>query len=188
MFNSLSSFSTRALILPSILSVLCFIPMQAHAQDDPKFYVGAALEVIGLNDFDSNESGFFESAGTAVIRGGVTFGTYFAVEGEAAIGLTNQENDGIAGYNDRIAGYGRLRYPFADSGAEVFARLGYATSGIESNSILGEGNQTGLTYGAGVAYSFGSKDEFQVRLDFTRFNYGNDRNSNAASLGLGYNF
>ena len=180
--------SRPALLISSVISCLWFIPLQASAQDETSFYVGAALEAIELDSFDRDGDVLFvEATSTAVIRGGVIFRKYFAVEAEAAIGLDNDEGDGIAGYDHRFAGYGRLRYPFGTTGLEAFARLGYATTSIDSRNI-DNSNQSGVTYGGGLAFNFGREDRFQVRLDYTEFNFGEGRDADALSVGLGFNF
>jgi len=153
-------------------------------------YVGLAVEAIDLESFDSPTSvDFFpEATTTAVFRGGVVLHRYFAVEGEAALGISNQDGDGVANYDNRFAGYGRARYPFGDSGLEVFVRLGYATTSIESINVIGDSNPNGITYGGGVAFNFGDDDQFQLRGDFTQFEFGNDQNASGFAFGVGYNF
>lgn len=196
------SLPTKALASAFILLAL---PSAAFAQDEPqaesdvRFYVGAAIETIELNSFAGDSVNLFsgsETTETAVIRGGAVLHRYFAVEGEAAFGVGNQSGDGIADYDNRFAGYGRLRVPFEDTGIEIFARFGYATTSIESRNVLGDDGQSGadgsnldgITYGGGAAYSFGSNDQFQLRIDYTEFNFGNDQDADSFSIGLGYNF
>ena len=104
------------------------------------------------------------------------------------MGISNQDGDGVANYDNRFAGYGRARYPFGDSGLEVFVRLGYATTSIESINVIGDSNPDGITYGGGVAFNFGDDDQFQLRGDFTQFEFGNDQNASGFAFGVGYNF
>ena len=184
----------------SVVFILLVIPSAAFAQDEPdaqsdvRFYAGAALELIELNSFAGDSPNFFsEQAGTVVLRGGAVLNRYFAVEGEAAIGISNESGDGIADYDNRFAGYGRARLPFGKTGVEIFARLGYAVTRIESRNIVGSDGQgstslDGVTYGGGVAYNFGAADQFQVRIDYTDFQFGNDQDADSVSIGLGYNF
>ena len=187
--------SPRSFILPGSLSIFALLtwPHLAAAQDAPQSeirpYVGVAIEGIELESFDSGGAEFFpESTTTVVIRGGVIVHRYFAVEGEAAFGIDNQDDDGIANYDERFAGYGRARYPFSDTGAEIFVRLGYASTTIESSNVIGDGTMGGLTYGGGIAFSFGGEDQYQIRGDFTQFEFGNNQNSSAVAFGIGYNF
>lgn len=190
-------------LLAKVLSSACLLfalPSAAFAQDEPetnndvRFYAGAAIELIELNSFAGDSPNLFsEQAATAVIRGGAVLNRYFAVEGEAAIGISNESGDGIADYDNRFAGYGRARLPFGETGVEVFARLGYAVTRIESRNVVGSDGQgstslDGVTYGGGVAYNFGATDQFQIRIDYTDFQFGNDQDADSISIGLGYNF
>ena len=180
--------------------ILLALPSAALAQEAPqaesdvRFYLGAAIEFIELNSFEGDSPNFFaETTETAVIRGGAVLHQYFAVEAEAALGISNESGDGIAEYDNRFAAHGRVRAPFGETGLEVFARLGYATTSIESRNVVGSNgrgssNLDGVTYGGGVAYNFGTEDQFQVRIDYTEFNFGNDQDADSFSISLGYNF
>ena len=133
----------------------------------------------------------FGEATTAVaLRGRAVFNRYVAVEGRAAFGVDNQSDDGIADYNNRFGIYARGRLPLSDTGLEIFARLGYATTEIDSRNVVGSDGSSldGVAYGDGVAFNFGSTDQFQLRMDYTEFNFGNDQDADSISIGLGYNF
>lgn len=169
----------------------------AIAQDDPtgendiNFYLGAAIEAVELNSFAGDSFNLFGEATTAVaLRGRAVFNRYVAVEGEAAFGVDNQSDDGIADYNNRFGIYARGRLPLSDTGLEIFARLGYATTEIDSRNVVGSDGSSldGVAYGGGVAFNFGSTDQFQLRMDYTEFNFGNDQDADSISIGLGYNF
>ena len=180
----------RASSLFLITATLFALPHFAVAQDgDIRPYIGVAVETIDVQAFDGGGVDFFpETTTTAVIRGGVILHRYFAIEGEAAFGIDNADDDGIANYDDRFAGYGRARYPFGDSGAEIFLRAGYASTTIDSSNVIGNGTMGGITYGGGLAFSFGGEDQYQIRGDFTQFEFGNNQNSSAFAFGIGYNF
>ena len=187
--------SPRSFILPGSLSIFALMawPHMAAAQDAPQSeirpYIGVAVETLDVQAFDGGGVDFFpETTTTAVIRGGVILHRYFAIEGEAAFGIDNADDDGIANYDDRFAGYGRARYPFGDSGAEIFVRAGYASTTIDSSNVIGDGTMGGITYGGGLAFSFGGEDQYQIRGDFTQFEFGNNQNSSAFAFGIGYNF
>jgi len=197
--------SPRSLIAAALLSILALVavPECGFAQDNPdleevitdapqndiRAYVGVAIEGIELSAFDAGGFDLFpEATTTAVLRGGVILHRYFAVEGEAAIGIDNADGDGIANYDSRFAGYGRARFPFGDTGMEAFVRLGYASTSIDSSNAIGDGTMGGVSYGGGLAFNFGPEDQYQIRGDFTQFEFGNNQNSSAFALGVGYNF
>jgi hypothetical protein len=177
------------------------LPSLAVAQDAktdaPRGYINVAIEEIELNSFAGDSFNIVgETATTVAVRGGAVVHKYFAVEGEAAFGVSNKDGDGIADYENRFAGYGRARLPFGDTGLEVFARAGYAVTSIETRNVLDDDGMPGasgdgldgIAYGAGAAFNFGADDKFQLRLDYTEFNFGNDQDADALSLGLGFNF
>lgn len=180
---------------------------QAQASDAPRFYANLAVEFVGLEDFDVGGGDLFPDTTTAVsVRGGAVVTSWLAVEGEYAQGVDNNEDDGIAGYDDRLAGFVRARYAFDQDnpmrGGEVFARLGYGTTDIVGQAVGGEDTRDfeesldGVAFGVGTAYTFGERGHLQLRLDFTRFTYGSsqnlvtgdDLNSNVLALGVGYQF
>jgi len=185
---------SKTCLLPLCLSIFV-LPLSAKAQsstqNDIRPYVDIAIEIIDVESFDAFPGAtilFPELATTVVFRGGVTLHKYFAIEGEAGFGISNETDDGVANYDSRFAGYGRARYPFGDTGLEVFARLGYANTTIGSSNVIGDGTMGGITYGGGLAFSFGNEDQYQIRGDFTQFEFGNNQNSSAFSFGIGYNF
>ncbi|GGX72338.1 hypothetical protein GCM10011309_23330 [Litorimonas cladophorae] len=191
------TFLNKALITGILVSV----PGLAFAQttdtskdrgaDKTGAYVSLAIEAIELNSFAGDSFSLFGEATTAAaIRGGVVVHRYFAVEGEAAIGVDNASDDGIADYESRFAGYGRARLPFGDTGFEIFARAGYAVTNIDSRNVIGGDGDglNGISYGGGLAFNFGNADQFQLRMDYTEYNFGNDQDADALAFSVGYNF
>lgn len=191
--------------MPSPLRLLCTtaavmaLPHVAVAQDSdaPRGYVNVAVESIELNSFAGGSFNIVgETATTVTVRGGAVVHRYFAVEGEAGFGVDNKDDDGIADYENRFAAYGRARYPFGDSGFEVFGRAGYAVTNLDTRNVLGDDGGPGaeddgldgITYGVGAAFNFGAEDQFQIRVDYTEFNFGNDQDADALSIGVGFNF
>lgn len=185
----MSKLRSNLFALPLLAFPLLAVPSLAAAQDGPRVYVNLGIEAVELNDFDNNGTIFIvEAAENIVLRGGVVLNDYFAIEGEGALGIGNADDDGIADYESRFAGYGRLRYPFLDNSLEVFGRLGFATTDISSRNAIDPGAQTGVTYGGGLAFNFGNRREFQIRADLTRYEFGNNQDAGSLALSLGYNF
>ena len=189
MFSSQTTLKFTALFM--VIAACPSIAAAQDADDAPlRTYVNLAIEAVELNSFAGDSFSIFGEATTsAALRGGVIFHKNFAVEGEAAIGVDNQEGDGIADYESRFAGYGRALVPFGKTGLEAFVRLGYSVTNIDSQNVIGgDDSLDGIAYGGGVVYNFGVEDQFQVRIDYTEFNFGNSQDADAFSIGLGYNF
>lgn len=187
--------------IPPVLLSLLLLPTAALAQDappdtpkTPRIYAGIGFEVLGLEDFDLDGSlqPFGENTGNITLRGGIVAHRFIAIEGEAAFSTSNSDMDGIADYGGRFGAFVRPRLPIynngADTGLEVFTRLGYATSQVTSRSLDGEADLDGLAYGGGIAYSFLERDKVQVRLDLTRYEYGSGRASGSGAISLSYQF
>ncbi len=90
-------------------------------------------------------------------RVGVGFGRYFALEGEAAVGV---KDDAGTELDSEIGAFAVGKLPVTDR-FDIFARAG--VSRVETSP---GGDDDGLAYGAGAQYFFTDKDG--VRGDWTR--------------------
>ena len=184
------------LIMAAAFAAMIATPVAA--QDGPRLYVGGQFELVNLDDFDIDGSPnlFGDNTSAFSVRGGVVVHTYVAIEAEYAQGLDNEAEDGVAGYDNRFGGFIRPRLPVDDSGFEVFARLGYATTAIDSQAVNGLEDLGGFAFGLGAAYSFGKRDRIVLRADWTKFTFGGEDNlgtgdglgANAFGVGIGYTF
>ena len=186
----------KTLLATAALVALLATP--AAAQDVPRFYAGGQFELVNLNDFDIDGSPnvFGDNTNAFSVRGGVVVHKYIAVEAEYGQGIDNEADDGVAGYDNRIGAFVRPRLPVDDSGFEVFARLGYASTSIQSQAVGGLEDLDGFAFGLGAAYSFGERDQITLRADWTKFDFGGADNpgtgdglgANAFGVGIGYTF
>lgn len=98
--------------------------------------------------------------GAVTGRVGVGFGRYFAVEGEASLGV---KDDGAFELDNEIGLFGVGKLPINDR-FDIYARAG--VSRIETSP---GGDEDGLAYGVGANMYFTDRDG--VRLDLTRHDY-----------------
>ncbi len=153
------------------------VPAAASAQDAPRIYANLNYEFVSLNSFDTGGFDLFgDSTESASGRLGVVVHRFVAIEGEYGQGLDNNADDGVAGYDNRFAGFVRPRLPITsagrDTGAEVFLRLGYGSTSVDSSSVGGLDDLSGLAFGVGAQYAFGENDRFFLRADWTRYDFG----------------
>ena len=87
----------------------------AQAQDSGVY---GNIGVEGL-DFEGTSGNIVGRIGYDFANSGSDFGKYFAVEGEGAVGVIDDNDDFKIDY--RIAGYGRLKAPIGEN-VEVFGR------------------------------------------------------------------
>ena len=153
-------------------------PVAASAQDAPRVYANLSLEIVNLNSFDTDGTPnlFGDNTSSASGRLGVVVQRHIAIEGEYGQGLDNNADDGVAGYDNRFAGFIRPRLPITsggrDTGGEVFLRLGYGSTAVDSSSVGGLDDLSGIAFGFGAQYAFGADDRFFLRADWTRYNFG----------------
>ena len=182
--------------LLALAATVC-LPAIASAQDAPRVYANLSYEFVNLDSFDTGRGVdiFGDNTESASGRLGVVLHRFVAIEGEYGQGLDNNADDGVAGYDNRFAGFIRPRLPITsagqDTGAEVFVRLGYGSTAIDSSSVGGLDDLSGVAYGLGGQCAFGENDRFFVRADYTRYNFGELDNLNtgddlsASVLGIG---
>ena len=125
--------------------------MTASAQDAGVYVSG------GYTQFDGDGGG---DVGALTGRVGVGFGRYFAVEGEASFGIS--DDDGLE-LDNQLGAFVVGKLPVAST-FDIFGRVG--VSRIETSP---GGDADGLAYGAGGEFHLTSKDS--IRGDWTRHDY-----------------
>lgn len=116
-------------------------------------------------------------------RGSYFFTRHLGIEGEASIGI--QDDDvgiGTVELDHSLGAFGVVRAPVSDQ-FHLFGRVGYATSEL-SASVPGLGSGSadfdGLAYGVGAKYFI--TERFGLRGDFTKFD-GDDGDADVISVG-----
>jgi hypothetical protein len=113
--------------------------------------------------------------GMATLRARADFAKYFGLEGEAGVGIVDQ-NPMVGSVtlqthiNDEYAAYGVVRYPVL-ANLDVFARGGYGHTDVKASAIAAGSVTAGFdswNYGAGAEYFV---DNNGVRIDYTRMSF-----------------
>jgi len=147
-------------------TALMAMPAVAHAE----WYAGAAYTQF---DLDGAE------VGGATGRLGYRFSPNFALEGEASTGVDDDEGVEL---NHAVGAYAVGIVPFGSSGFSAHGRIGYAQA--EVDTPLGDVDDEGLSYGAGVSWA--ATPGIGIRADYTRLE--GDEDTDAISLSAAFNF
>ena len=140
----------------------------AHAQVDGRGpYVGVGVSTLEFDQYAING------------KVGYNFNEYFGVEGEAGIGISEEDDNvdgfefgaGIDGYG---AAFGVLRAPVTEQ-FDVFGRAGYYFAEVDAditdtvNNVATEldADTDGFAVGAGVQYNFGAGNLNGIRAEYT---------------------
>lgn len=128
----------------------------------PAFMTASAQEAnvyinAGYTQFDGDGGG---DLGALTGRVGVDFGRYFAIEGEASIGVA--DDDGLE-LDSELGAFVVGKLPVAST-FDIFGRIGVAR--IETSP---GGDEDGLAYGVGGEFHLTDKDG--IRGDWTRHDY-----------------
>ena len=144
----------------------------AFAQGDAELSAGYSNVDVGSAD-----------VGALTGRGSYFFTRNLGVEGEASIGIKDDDVGlGTVELDHSVGAFGVVRAPVSDK-FHMFGRVGYATSEL-SVSAPGVGSASGDF--DGVAYGVGAKyfatERFGFRGDFTKFE-GDDSDADVFSVG-----
>jgi len=150
-------------------AALMAVPAAAHAQA----YAGAAYTQY---DFDEAE------AGAVTGRLGYRFTPNLAVEGEASLGVSDDDD---AELNGAYGAYAVGILPIGASGFEAHARAGYMQFDVDGAGLQPDIDEGGFSYGAGVGWR--ATENFGIRADYTRTE-ADDSDVDAISLGGSFNF
>lgn len=143
------------------------MPMAANAQ----WYAGAAY-----TNFDADGA----DVGAATGRLGYRFNPNFAVEGEASVGIDDDEGVEL-NHNAGLYAVGILP---VTSNFDLHGRIGYQQT--EVDTPIGDVSDEGLGYGVGATYRF--TPNLGVRADWTRLEGDDEAEADAISIGAAFNF
>jgi opacity protein-like surface antigen len=150
---------------------LAALPAAAQAQD--------VYGTIGYAGVDA------EGANVGALQGrlGYKFNPYLAVEGEAAIGVTDDTVSGIdVEMKHEVGVFGVVTAPVAPT-VDLFARAGY--TGASFDTSLGDVESDGFAWGVGGQYNVTPQDG--IRLDWTRHDH-DDVEADVWSIGYSRKF
>jgi outer membrane immunogenic protein len=131
-------------------ATLAGLPAVAHAE----WYAGAAYQQFDLND---------ANVGGVTGRLGYNFTPHFGVEGDATLGVDDDNN---AELNNAFGAYAVGTLPIATSGFDVHGRVGYQQFDVDGSGGQPDIDSGGLSYGAGVGWKVGQR--WGIRADWTR--------------------
>ncbi|MEQ8405860.1 MAG: porin family protein [Oceanicaulis sp.] len=158
----------KTLLLASAAALLAASAASAQTADTG-FSLGAGytyLDTDGL-DFDA-----------LTVRGGYDFNAYFGVEGEALIGLGDEDFGGLdASLNYGVGAFAKARYPLSET-VTAFARAGYVVAELELEGF-GSDDADGFAFGAGGEYAFGAN---AIRGEYTRYEFEDDAEADGFSV------
>ena len=157
-----------------VLASLAVVAVASPALAQGKLELGA-----GYSNFDTDGA----DIGALTARGTYFITPHFGVEGEASIGV---DDDQVGAANVELdssfGAFGVAQLPVSER-VDLFARAGYATNDYNV-SVPGLGSASGDD--DGLAYGVGGKvfltDRFGLRGDFTRYE-GDDVDADVISVG-----
>jgi hypothetical protein len=155
-----------ALMAAAAAAAVMAVPAVASAE----WYAGAAYTQY---DLDGPE------VGAVTGRAGYRVNPNFAVEGEAGFGVDDDEGVEL---DSTVGAYAVGILPLGTSGFSAHGRIGYQT--IEIETPLGDADDNGVSYGAGVSWR--AAGNLDIRADYTRME--GDTDTDAISLGAQVNF
>lgn len=163
----------KTLLLASAAAIVA--AAGASAQDTGNVYLGAGYTYVDVDgvEFDALN-----------LRGGYDFNQYFAVEGEALIGLGDEEVSGVDVSLEYLVGaYAKAQYPLNEQ-FSVFGRLGYAYTEVEGSAggVTVSDDTDGFAYGVGGEWAFAGPNA--IRVEYTRYEFEDD--GEADTFGASY--
>ena len=162
-------------------AALTLIAAPALAQDPGSRVTGS----IGYTQLDTDGG----DLGTVTGRAGYDFTRNFGIEGEASIGVSDDDFT-VAGVPGTIehkydaAAYGVAKLPVNEN-FELFGRLGYGTTRVKAEvaGIQSSDNTESINYGVGANYFIDGQNG--VRADWTRRDFRGDAGE-ADTYGLSF--
>ena len=163
-------------------AALTLIAAPAMAQEPASPVTGS----IGYTQLDTDGG----DLGAITGRVGYDFTRNFGVEGEASIGVKDDDIsfggvDGKLEHDWDAAAYGVAKLPINEN-FELFGRLGYGTTELEASgggvTVAEDGDS--LNYGVGANYFFDGLNG--VRADWTRRDFQDDSNGEADVWTINY--
>ncbi|MBC6403169.1 MAG: porin family protein [Hyphomonadaceae bacterium] len=146
-------------------------------KETPKGYIsGGAI----MYDIDSSNFG-------AQVRGGYNFHPNFALEGEASLGLVDEDGDftnASDGVDWHIGGFAVAKVPVSGN-SSVFVRGGYFYGEYsiddDRDRYKVDFDLDGFAYGAGV--EIGINDRNSIRLEYTAYDFRGEPEGDAGDEG-----
>ncbi len=162
-------------------AALTLIAAPAMAQDR-----GPVTGSVGYTHLDGDDA----SLGAITGRLGYDFNRNFGVEGEASIGVQDEDVT-IAGVDGSIeheydaAVYGVAKLPVNEN-LELFGRLGYGTTSLKADvaGFTATGDGDSVNYGVGANWFFDGQNG--IRGDWTRRDFQDDGAGEVDTYGLSY--
>lgn len=151
----------KLLITVAAAAISLAVPAMAHAESSLYGNIGyASIDIDPVN------------LGALQGRLGVDFNDNFAIEGEAAFGIADDDILGVSvELNSSFGVFAVGKLPVSDS-VDVFVRAGFASAEVDVGGT--SGSEDGAAYGAGLQAFFTENDG--VRVDYTRYDFGGDGN------------
>ena len=171
----------RNLLLSTAALTLLAAPAMAQSLSSPQVY--GTLGYTQLNGSDGD-------LGAVTGRVGAKLNRYFGVEGEASVGV-HDDNITFGGVDGRLehrydaAAYGVATLPLSPN-LEVFGRVGYGTTEVKSSiqGFAAANDGRSVNYGVGANYFL--DDRNGVRADWTRRDFQEDNGGEADAYSLSY--
>jgi len=139
-------------------------------------------------------SGFSATAGVGIVRAGINFDRFVALEAFGAFG-TSDANGGVYGIpvslklNSAYGAYIKGQYPVAPH-FELFVRAGWLHASVEVTDkyygLSGSSSDSSFSYGGGVQVPFGNG--WYAQGDYMSYYSKNSDSIRGLSVGLGYRF
>lgn len=145
-------------------AAVTLIAAPAMAQEPASRVTGS----VGYTQLDADGG----DLGAITGRAGYDFTRNFGIEGEASIGVSDDDVTvgGLTGSVEHkydVAGYGVAKLPINEN-FELFGRLGYGTTRIKADvaGVQASGNTESINYGVGANYFIDGQNG--IRADYTR--------------------
>ncbi|MCS6627185.1 porin family protein [Roseibacterium beibuensis] len=163
-------------------AALTLIAAPAMAQDPASPVTGS----LGYTHLDADDG----SLGAVTGRLGYDFTRNFGIEGEASVGVKDEDVtiagvDGSLEHEYDAAVYGVAKVPVSEN-LELFGRVGYGTTSIKADIAGVSATEDGesLNYGAGANWYFDGRNG--LRADWTRRDFQDDGAAEVDTYGLSY--
>ena len=171
----------RNVLLATAALTLFAAPAMAQSFNDPQ-WTGS----VGYTHLDADDG----ELGAITGRLGYDFTRNFGIEGEASVGVKDEDVtiagvDGSLEHEYDAAVYGVAKVPVSEN-LELFGRVGYGTTSIKADVAGVETSEDGesLNYGAGANYFFDGQNG--LRADWTRRDFTDDNGGELDTYGLSY--
>lgn len=171
----------RNILLATAALSLFAVPAMAQSLQSPSYY-----GTLGYSQLDGDDG----DLGAVTGRLGAKVHPNFGFEGEASIGVKDDDFtvggvDGSIEHDYDAAAYGVAFLPVSPN-LELFGRIGYGTTRIESDVAGFTASEDGesVNYGAGANYFFDGQNG--VRGDWTRRDFTDDNGGEVDVYSLNY--